>query len=101
MSSRAIAERYFQALDRGDVEGALACFAPGAEFASPMGTLPFPDGGSGQLPGPAQLTSRITSSARCLRRSSMGSPGTRVSTAISGGAPMRMGGPVVPRPRLT
>jgi steroid delta-isomerase-like uncharacterized protein len=51
MSSRAIAERYFQALDRGDVEGALACFAPAAEFASPMGTLPFPDGARAYLQG--------------------------------------------------
>src|SRR5437016_2836989 len=27
MSNRAVAEKYFQAITRGDIEGALACFA--------------------------------------------------------------------------
>jgi steroid delta-isomerase-like uncharacterized protein len=44
MSTRAIAESYFQALNRSDVETAIALFAPGATFVSPMGPLPLPDG---------------------------------------------------------
>lgn len=44
MSNRAVAEKYFQAISRGDVEAAVACFAPGAEFISPMGPLPVPEG---------------------------------------------------------
>jgi ketosteroid isomerase-like protein len=51
MSSRAIAESYFRALDAGDVEAALRCFAPGAEFVSPLGPLPFPDGVRAYLQG--------------------------------------------------
>ena len=51
MSIRAIAERYFQALNRGDVDGAIACFAPGAQFVSPMGPLPLPDGVRAYLQG--------------------------------------------------
>jgi steroid delta-isomerase-like uncharacterized protein len=50
-SSRAIAERYFHALNRGDVEGAIACFGPDAEFVSPMGPLPLPDGVRAYLQG--------------------------------------------------
>jgi steroid delta-isomerase-like uncharacterized protein len=44
MSNRTIAEGYFQAITRGDIGGALACFAPGAQFAGPMGPVPVPDG---------------------------------------------------------
>ena len=51
MSTTAIAEAYFQALNRGDVDGALACFAPGATFVSPMGPLPLPDGVRAYLNG--------------------------------------------------
>lgn len=51
MSNKAIAENYFQAITKGDVAGALACFGPGAEFSSPMGPLPFPDGVRGMLAG--------------------------------------------------
>ena len=51
MSSRTIAEGYFQAISRGDVEGALSCFAPGAEFASPLGPLPYPEGVRAYLEG--------------------------------------------------
>jgi ketosteroid isomerase-like protein len=51
MPNREIAERYIEASRRGDVEGALACFAPGAEFVGPMGRLPFPDGVRAYLGG--------------------------------------------------
>ena len=51
MSNRVIAEKYFQALSRGDVDGAVACFAPGAEFVSPMGPLPVPEGVRAYLQG--------------------------------------------------
>jgi steroid delta-isomerase-like uncharacterized protein len=44
MSNRAIAEQYFQAITRGDIAAAAACFGPGAEFVSPMGPIPVPDG---------------------------------------------------------
>jgi steroid delta-isomerase-like uncharacterized protein len=49
MSIRATAESYFHALNRGDVDGAIACFAPGADFVSPMGPLPLPDGARAYL----------------------------------------------------
>ena len=51
MSNRAIAERYFQAVTRGDIAAALACFAPGAEFVSPAGPAPVPDGVRAMLQG--------------------------------------------------
>ena len=51
MTNRAIAEQYFQAITKRDMSAALACFAPGADFRSPMGPAPFPDGIRGMLSG--------------------------------------------------
>jgi len=51
MSNRSIAESYFQSITRGDIEGALAAFAPGAEFVEPGGGVPFPDGVRAMLGG--------------------------------------------------
>jgi ketosteroid isomerase-like protein len=51
MSNRAIAEGYFQAISRGDVEGAIQCLAPNAEFIAPVGPLPVPDGVRAYLAG--------------------------------------------------
>ena len=51
MSNRSVAESYFQAVTRRDVEGALATFAPGAEFVEPSGGVPFPDGVRAMLTG--------------------------------------------------
>ena len=44
MSSRSIAEAYFGAVSRGNIDAALAMFTPDAEFVGPMGPLPLPDG---------------------------------------------------------
>ena len=44
MSNKAIAEKFFQSITAGNISGALACFAPGAEFTAPTGALPYPDG---------------------------------------------------------
>jgi steroid delta-isomerase-like uncharacterized protein len=43
-ASRDVIERYFAASEHGEVDTALATFAPGAEFMGPMGSLPFPEG---------------------------------------------------------
>jgi steroid delta-isomerase-like uncharacterized protein len=51
MSNRTVAEEYFRAVERGEVDAALACFTPGAEFVGPMGTLPFPEGVRAYLSG--------------------------------------------------
>jgi steroid delta-isomerase-like uncharacterized protein len=51
MSNRSVAEGYFQAVTRGDVEGALATLAPGAEFVEPSGGVPYPDGVRAMLGG--------------------------------------------------
>jgi len=51
MSNRSVAESYFQAVTRRDLEGALATFAPGAEFVEPAGGVPFPDGVRAMLAG--------------------------------------------------
>jgi len=51
MSNRSVAESYFQAITRRDLEGALAAFAPGAEFIEPVGGVPFPDGVRAMLAG--------------------------------------------------
>ena len=51
MANRDIAEKYFQSITRGDVAGAIACFAPGAEFIGPMGKVPLPDGVRAYLQG--------------------------------------------------
>lgn len=51
MSNRSIAESYFQAITRRDIEGAVAAFAPGAEFVEPGGGVPFPDGVRAMLGG--------------------------------------------------
>jgi steroid delta-isomerase-like uncharacterized protein len=44
MSNRTIAEQYFQAIARGDIGAAVACFGGGAEFVGPMGPVPVPEG---------------------------------------------------------
>jgi ketosteroid isomerase-like protein len=44
MSNRNVAEKYFQAISKGDIDAAVSCFAPGAEFIGPMGPVPVPDG---------------------------------------------------------
>jgi steroid delta-isomerase-like uncharacterized protein len=51
MSNRTVAESFFQAVTRGDVEGALATLAPGAEFTEPSGGIPYPDGVRANLGG--------------------------------------------------
>jgi steroid delta-isomerase-like uncharacterized protein len=49
--TRELAEQYFRCIEKGDVDGALACLAPGAEFTNPLGALPVPDGVRGMLQG--------------------------------------------------
>jgi len=49
--TRDIAERYFRSIERGDVEAALACLAPGAEFTNPLGAMPVPEGVRAMLGG--------------------------------------------------
>jgi steroid delta-isomerase-like uncharacterized protein len=49
--AKQIAERYFRCIETGDVTGALACLAPGAEFTNPLGAMPVPDGVRGMLQG--------------------------------------------------
>jgi hypothetical protein len=44
MSHRAIAERYFSCVSKNDIEGALSAFAKEAEFVTPVGPVPFPEG---------------------------------------------------------
>ena len=51
MSNRSVAESYFQAVTRGDIEGAFATMAPGAEFVEPSGGVPYPDGVRAMLAG--------------------------------------------------
>ena len=43
MSNKSIAMKYFENATKNP-EAALACFAAGADFLSPMGALPVPDG---------------------------------------------------------
>lgn len=49
MSSRSVAEGYFDAVSRGDIDAAIEMFTPDAEFVGPMGALPIPDGVRGYL----------------------------------------------------
>jgi steroid delta-isomerase-like uncharacterized protein len=49
--TRELAERYFHCIETGDVDGALACLAPGAEFTNPLGAMPVPDGVRAMLQG--------------------------------------------------
>lgn len=49
--TRELAERYFRCIETGDVDGALACLAPGAEFTNPLGAMPVPDGVRAMLQG--------------------------------------------------
>ena len=42
--ARAIADRYFSAMGRGDADGVLEVLAPGADFRFPGGAMPVPDG---------------------------------------------------------
>jgi steroid delta-isomerase-like uncharacterized protein len=51
MNNQAIAEQYFQAVTSRNVDAALACFAPDAQFRTPLGPAPFPDGIRGMLHG--------------------------------------------------
>lgn len=51
MAASDVARDYFERQTRGDVEGALALFAPDARFSGPMGQLPFPDGVRAYLAG--------------------------------------------------
>lgn len=44
-------ERYFAAVGRGDVEGALALLAPNADFQTPAGAVPVPHGVRAMLEG--------------------------------------------------
>jgi ketosteroid isomerase-like protein len=44
MTNASIARKYFQAITNGDIAGAVASFAPNAEFQGPMGPIPIPDG---------------------------------------------------------
>ena len=43
MSNKAIVMKYFENAT-SDVETALGCFAPGAEFFGPLGAVPVPEG---------------------------------------------------------
>jgi steroid delta-isomerase-like uncharacterized protein len=43
MSNKAIVMRYFETATR-DIDTAVACFAAGAEFVGPLGSMPVPDG---------------------------------------------------------
>jgi steroid delta-isomerase-like uncharacterized protein len=43
MSNKSIVTKYFEAATR-DVDAAIACFGPAAEFTGPLGTMPVPDG---------------------------------------------------------
>src|SRR5688572_28135336 len=49
--ARDLAAQYFAATERGDIDGALASFAPDAEFIGPMGRLPMPEGVRAYLGG--------------------------------------------------
>ena len=49
--ARDVAERYFRFIEQGNIPGALECFAREAEFSSPLGALPVPDGVRGMLEG--------------------------------------------------
>ncbi len=51
MSNKTITEKYFQGITNRDLDAAIACFAPGAEFTSPMGPVPFPHGVRAMLKG--------------------------------------------------
>jgi steroid delta-isomerase-like uncharacterized protein len=49
--AREIAERYFRFIEQGNVEAAVECVAPGAEFTNPLGAMPAPDGVRAMLQG--------------------------------------------------
>ena len=49
--AKELGERYFRFIEQGNVQGALDCFAPGAEFTNPLGSLPVPDGVRAMLEG--------------------------------------------------
>jgi len=51
MSTKEVAERYFNEQTKGNIASALACFTANAEFVGPMGQLPFPDGVRAYLQG--------------------------------------------------
>ena len=50
-STRQTAERYFRAIEKGNVEAAVELVAPGAEFTNPLGAVPVPDGVRAMLTG--------------------------------------------------
>ena len=49
--TREVAERYFRNIEKGDVAGAVALVALGAEFTNPLGAVPVPDGVREMLQG--------------------------------------------------
>ena len=49
--SPSLPQQYFAAVGRGDVEAAVALLAPGADFRTPIGAVPVPDGVRGMLQG--------------------------------------------------
>jgi steroid delta-isomerase-like uncharacterized protein len=49
--TRQVAEKYFRFIEQGNVEGALSCLAPAAEFTNPLGAMPVPEGVRGMLQG--------------------------------------------------
>jgi steroid delta-isomerase-like uncharacterized protein len=51
MTNRSAAEQYFQAITSRNLDAALACFVPGADFRTPLGAAPFPDGIRAMLEG--------------------------------------------------
>jgi steroid delta-isomerase-like uncharacterized protein len=51
MQQRTIPEQYFAALDAGDVAAAAALLAPNAEFSTPAGAVPVPEGARAMLDG--------------------------------------------------
>ena len=52
--ARVIAEKYFKAVGEGKVEEAVSLFAPGADFTTPAGPVPAPEGIRQMLGGYAQ-----------------------------------------------
>jgi len=52
--ARTIAEKYFKAVGEGNVEEAVSLFAPEADFSTPTGPVPTPEGIRQMLGGYAQ-----------------------------------------------
>lgn len=51
MTATEVTRKYFDSISQGDIEAALAQFAPNAKFVAPFGELPFPEGVRAYLGG--------------------------------------------------